>query len=114
MSKERLVEIIHQMFCDAEMLEAYNVKGANALADYLLANGLIVLPCKVGDVVYEIVHGVVGETEATGFIVCQDGTILMLTKHFFPLSREIGKTVFLTREEAEAKLKEAEKDENNS
>ena len=103
MSKERLVELIQKS------VNGCARNWAETIADYLLASGeVLVLPCKVGDTVYEIVHGVVGETEAVGFIVCQDGTILMLTKHLFPLSREIGETVFLTREEAEAKLKESE------
>lgn len=112
MSKERLVELIGNAPIGVNgitLLDKHEPKVIEEVADYLIANGVVVPPCKVGDTVYEIVHGVVGETEAVGFIVCQDGTILMLTKHFFPLSREIGKTVFLTREEAEAKLKESEK-----
>ena len=75
------------------------------IADHLLENGVIVPPCKVGDEVYEIVHGEILETEAVGFLICQDGAILLITKHFFPLSREIGCGVYLTREEAEAALK---------
>ena len=30
------------------------VCGSERLADYLLSNGIIVLPCKVGDKVYEV------------------------------------------------------------
>ena len=75
------------------------------IADHLLANGVIVPPCKVGDKVYEIVHGEVSETEAVGFLVCQDGAILLITSHFFPISREIGCSVFLTREDAQRALK---------
>lgn len=114
MSKERLVELLKEARCDKSCDGFENIvfcKGCKSYekcektADYLLANGVIVPPCKVGDTVYEIVQGEISETEAVGFLVCQDGTILLITKHFFPLSREIGESVFLTREEAEAKLK---------
>lgn len=48
--KDRLIELIQQ-----------SVKGCarnwvEIIADYLLANGVIVLPCKVGDIVYCIDH----------------------------------------------------------
>lgn len=108
MSKERLVELISDYPCMSTAEENFMESIADDLADYLLANGVIVPPCKVGDTVYEIVQGEISETEAVGFLVCQDGAILLITKHFFPLSREIGETVFLMREEIEAKLKERE------
>ena len=111
--KERLVEIIQQMFCDAKMLEAYSDKGANALADYLLANGVIVPPCKVGDVVYNTTFG-----EVNGYIVdnmkftytadglkCDEVNASGRYSSRFGFEN-IGKTVFLSREEAEAKLRE--------
>ena len=96
--RERLIELIkarieNKTWCVSD------------LADYLIANGVVVMPCKVGDTVYEIVHGEVSETEAVGFMVCQDGAILLITRHFFPLSREIGCSVFLTKEDAERALK---------
>jgi hypothetical protein len=111
MSNERLVDLIGNAPIGVNgitLLDKHEPKVIEEVADYLIANGVVVPPCKVGDTVYEIVHGVVGETEAVGFIVCQDGAILLITKHFFPLSREIGESVFLTREELEAKLKESE------
>lgn len=125
MSKERLVEIIHQMFCDAEMLEAYNVKGANALADYLLANGVIVPPCKVGDEVWfiekegyhfpRISHGYVQHfdvREMRGLGLTRNLAIQPIDtledRLYFFMFEWVGDSVFLTREEAEAKLKERE------
>ena len=58
---------------------------------------LIKLPCKVGDDVYYIL-GIPNKTPCT------------IDKCTFELSdiNKIGKTLFLTREEAEAKLKETE------
>lgn len=116
MSKERLVELIavarndYYDYSDEIHENGMSVDESSEeyIADYLLANGVIVPPCKVGDIVYEIVQGEISETEAVGFLVCQDGAILLITKHFFPLSREIGETVFLTREKAVEKLKESE------
>lgn len=80
--------------------------------DYLLANGVIVPPCKVGDKVYTYGAKRIKEWEITfvgknsrneyKFIAvvgkCED----LLTFWNY----EIGKTVFLTKEEAEKKLKE--------
>ena len=72
----------------------------SSIADYLLDNGVIVLPCAVGDTVW-----------------CIDSFNLDGTLRKQPIIREIkfnhhlefvGKTVFLTKEEAEAKLKELE------
>ena len=107
--RERLVELL---------LEWGNKENdgvrAESIADYLLANGVIVPPCKVGDTVYEIcerrrsgkwqkaivervVHGI--EIGIDKILTARCGT----TTYVY-LSR-LGETVFLTREEAEAALK---------
>lgn len=74
------------------------------LAEYEIAEEegrLVVLPCKVGDIVYKI--------------MCQrdnfdDRPYRIITSVNFRLDMadDIGKTVFLTREEAEKALKEME------
>lgn len=74
------------------------------LAEYETAEDegrLVVLPCKVGDIVYKI--------------MCQrdnfdDRPYRIITSVNFRLDMadDIGKTVFLTREEAEKELKEME------
>lgn len=76
----------------------------NKLADYenLEEQGrLIKLPCKVGDDVYYIL-GIPNEMPCT------------IDKCTFKLSdiNKIGKTLFLTKDEAEAKLKELRGGEN--
>ena len=90
------------------------------IADYLLANGVIVPPCKVGDVVYQImdiesVHRQILELkvlrieieEPTIRFWCQ--TVKKYRYNFGELDIEdFGKTVFLTKEEAEQILKERE------
>lgn len=92
------------------------------LADYLLANGVIVPPCKVGDTVYSFCDdfGVVlpyfVENLRIGFMDkdrnywCYEAnchteeTDELLDEIDFDLD-DLGKTVFLTREEAEKALK---------
>ena len=63
---------------------------------------LVALPCKVGDKVYQIDAERVYESEVKG--------IIYDAGHIDFDERAIGKTVFLTREEAEAELKGGESD----
>lgn len=101
---------------------------AENITNDLLANGVIVPPCKVGDTVYKITHLCGGET------IIVKGTVIEITMtekspkskkvdcrfYFWADGEEftrrmysiwcwwfdIGETVFLTKEEAKAKLKE--------
>lgn len=81
---------------------------AEALAQYLLANGAIVMPCKTGDEVYRISkrYGkwVILPREVcciTYSITYQNEIIWQL---FTTTLDVLGVTVFLTREDAEAAL----------
>ncbi len=82
-------------------------------ADYLLDNGVIVPPCKVGDKVYwispkhkirklELISICIGVSETE--YGCYGGNYTPVCFY----ESDIGKTVFLTREEAERALKESE------
>ena len=53
--RERLVELLNKS-CEAR---GWLMNGAGTIADYLLENGVIVLPVKVGDTVYGISRGVI-------------------------------------------------------
>ena len=80
------------------------------LADYLLENGVIVPPCKVGQTVYCIVEGfdVVMEGHIRQLIVAEGIFVDCVIRGYFNQvfhSSKIGKTVFLTKEEAEQALK---------
>ena len=85
-------------------------------ADHLLANGVIVPPCKVGDKVYVVDYTRLGnmifECEIEEISHFSYGTYYYLNwgLHIprFKACQEnsFGKTVFLTREEAEQALKE--------
>ena len=78
------------------------------LADHLIENGVIVPPCKVGDRLYQIYevanHRFISdfpETVEPYQVVYKN---IMGNYSGIPFE-EIGKTVFLTKEEAEQKLK---------
>ena len=78
-------------------------------ADYLLANGVIVPPCKVGDRVYlvGVFTGQIIETKVIGIAYNESGIYLILENFTVTsVAEQLGKTVFLTKEEAEEKLKE--------
>lgn len=87
----------------------------NRLCEYeqLEEQGLLLkLPCKVGDKVYQVLESIrVFEVTAIGVY---DNRIVICTENWetglgfsFDL-KQIGKRYFLTKEEAEAKLKELE------
>ena len=87
------------------------------LAEYeiLEEQGLLVrLPCKVGDSLYCIVNGEVKKLKVHSFGVSAFGITDIEFKYVdgFKILRfigELGKTVFLTREEAVKKLEEMKK-----
>lgn len=106
---------------NGEDKSVYEGKLVDKLAEYedLEESGrLVKLPCVVGDTVYVLMqYGGIAEAEVRDYIhFLTHGFCLVLTSDKFdkeniPFS-EIGKTVFLTREAAEAKLKEL-KSEND-
>ena len=82
------------------------------LADYLLANGVIVLPCKVGDIVYEVFMNhltpFIQETTVEKIIITSKGLRIKLSRNsvYETSISALGKTIFLTKEEAEKALEE--------
>ena len=112
--KDRLVELIKHI-----VIPYY----AEQIADHLLDNGVIVPPCKVGDVIYKImdiesVRRQILEVEVLSIRI-EDKMIFFVKTVKNCLYRyaeypidDFGKTVFLTKEEAEREL-ERRKNENN-
>ena len=101
------------------MIEILKKSGAsfeNALpeeiADHLLAEGVIVPPCKVGDIVYTINrrHPKKWKVHFIGYNSQGEFKMHIATEKFTEMLEVwdygIGKTVFLTPEEANKKLKE--------
>lgn len=113
--RNRLIELLDNNcgYCDEQKAET--------LADHLLANGVIVPPCKVGDTVFakQKWDEFVTEYQVTNFFISQNKKGEWAKKYramkFFDGKTsawrldfsfdEIGKTVFLSREEAEEALK---------
>ena len=112
--------IMCSSYCDNCSQGAGNCKTVKnmikKLATYedLEEQGLLVkLPCKVGDDLYCIVNGEVKKLKVHSFGVPDFEIIDIEFKYVdgFKIVRfvgEVGKTVFLTREEAEKKLEEME------
>ena len=75
------------------------------VADYLLANGVIVLPCKVGDTVYEWDFNF--DTDEFEIIQSVVTDVSIMTTNNIHRMEYIDKTLFLTKEEAEQAFKGA-------
>nr|DAO32684.1 MAG TPA: hypothetical protein [Caudoviricetes sp.]DAP83572.1 MAG TPA: hypothetical protein [Caudoviricetes sp.] len=99
------------------------ISAARKLCDYedLEEQGLLVrLPCKVGDTVYVPTRNFVSELKITLVSVNTNEMAMyfswLLNSGIYPnldgfSGYELGKTVFLTREEAEKKLEEMKKND---
>lgn len=95
------------------------------VAQYLLANGVILPPCKIGDTVYYIheeltmdgVKTVISTRKITGYGGNGLNPVWMVSAVPYELRfhpSEFGRTVFLTREEAEAELERRRKEGNTT
>ena len=130
--RDRLIEIIKDLPYGQYPFSHYGPIGLiERLADGLLANGVIVPPCKVGDKVYyldDIVwdyecrdceHYLIGgfgdpsECGRTKYgnkhpdcIKIIEKVVIQRDIYWWLYSNAFGKTVFLTKEEAEAALAE--------
>ena len=108
--RERLIELIQNAVGGCAR------HWAEIIADSLLENGVIVPPCKVGDKMY--FDGKYFADRFAGEIM-ERSVDVVLTEAWATFRGEVdlsfdfedfGKTVFLTREEAEKALKEAQSD----
>lgn len=121
--RERLIELLK-----VPIHPRIGADPAEVVADYLLDNGVIVLPCKVGDTVYVICDGEISDQKVMGIDINPIRARIATECHFYhecveeepciceaELCRwyfsdyEFGKSVFLTCEEAKKALKEREK-----
>lgn len=114
--RDRLIELIGDLPFSREYENYNSLEWAEHFSDHLLSNGVIVPPCKVGDVVYVVSQG-------QGFCMrwnVYEGKVvdIHLNRHNkLTIRVENGEKffgyyeprfIFLTKEEAEAKLKERE------
>lgn len=105
MQREKLIDLLETIVLPRK--EIYSVA---EIADFMIDFGVVVLPCNVGDMVFCIrknpyAKGLyVKENTAYRVSFCVDGYISI----FSTKEDVLGKTVFLTRKEAEAALKKME------
>ena len=69
---------------------------------------LVKMPCKPGDTIYYVADGKITEKHVIGFLYTNQLYIVTEEFNFNCPAAVIGHALFVTREEAEAKLKEME------
>ena len=101
--RDRLIKLLNETF--AEQYEKRGLLTANHTADHLLAEGVIVTPCKVGDTVYQ--------TDGIRIYELEVNDVSLNLNNYKPYydtesigfdADAIGKSIFRTREEAEKAL----------
>lgn len=125
--KEKLTKLISECCDCTAIIDCIKDDCDECHANYLIKNGVIVLPAKVGDIVYQILStkdghsfyrqatvGAVHLSETTrNHRYVKDVPYLVLKvdgRYCAHINiKEIGKTVFLTKEEAERALAERKK-----
>lgn len=122
--RERLVELLNEATFGVNvhtLADHLSRETIDRVAEYLMANNVVVLPCNIGDTVYYInqysdiyLHkNFVYEAKVARMVITKDNEIALvihikdehgLTE--FPNVKDFGKTVFLSKAEAENVLKE--------
>ena len=114
--RERLVELLDKAFLECD--DNYGRPCTEQVADYLMSNNVVVLPLKVGDNVFflhygEICEATVVNVEYNYYTNPQEWVTVEYRSEAIGTNRYktridlmFGKTVFLSREEAENVLKE--------
>lgn len=105
--RDRLIELLRKSGASFERALPEEI------ADHLLANGVIVPPCCLNQKLYRLLawRNEVDECKVSSLTQKADGTWKIrvtsgIFRSVFEITKdEIGKTVFLTREEAEKALK---------
>lgn len=128
--RERLIELLNYIPCKAEScaavdggrcgdLDNLNRCQIEAIAEYLLANGVILPPCKVGDAVYivdrtsdSVVNGIITHFEYNLYTTPKEWITVVSNELWYGKTKIrnridllIGETVFFTREDAERALR---------
>ena len=117
--RKRLVELLnaeisHLVLSDIDLV--WTCERINYLADYLMSNNVVVLPCKVGDTVYCIWKysdfakediPFIQETRAISFVF-EEGVPKIIPENYVEMAESWHQliAVAFTKEEAEKKLEE--------
>lgn len=117
--KERLSELLEKAIRYADENyhgRPFDGKFCGLMADYLLANGVILPSVKIGQTVYSLEKGIYSQFfngEVYEIQIRREGVVFRATRRgYYTLAfteENIGKTVFFTPEEAEAALAERSK-----
>lgn len=105
--RDRLVELILNAERDFANSGKPVLDIEKYVADHLLANGVIVPTCKLGDTIYRIGDNgkIYGDWEITFIQAYPEEIVYFDDSDNYFVESDIGKTVFLTREEAEKALR---------
>jgi len=119
--RERLIDLI--VSADISLFGS-DKPYAEVYADHLLAKGVIVPPCKVGDTVYYLTTVDTEKELNVAEIFCGTAISVSVDKgntwvsakyknglYYCHKSKDFGKTVFLSKEDAEKALKERSEEE---
>lgn len=123
--RDRLIELVKHVPYGVGVGATFEQSFCKKVADHLIANGVIVPPCKVGDTVYRVIadkrikHPY--EYKVIGFWYSADETcnnlhLVRYVNGVFDSSisvpfTEFNRILFLAKEEAEKALKESENGE---
>ena len=103
--RDRLIELLQPSIAD--VIE--NRKGITELADYLLANGVIVPPYKVNDTVYVIADGLYWQVKVLSvwyrFSNYYEDDIVCVEYNDGEIKSFDGKEIYFTKEKAKQALK---------
>jgi hypothetical protein len=103
--KERLVDLINKYPCMSTAEDCFMESISSDLADYLLENGVLVPPCKVGQTIYRNIIDKPLEFNVIKIEVFEDEMLFIDDVGKLFCISDIGKSVFLAKEEAEQALK---------
>ncbi len=111
--RERLIELLKNALSAYGKEVNADCKPENFIADFILANGVIVPPVEIGQTVWFIRKDYkveIIETAVEKVILKHGGLYIKLccNSMYETTCNSIGKTVFLTKEQAEQALKERE------
>ena len=106
--RERLVELIKKVPYGVSVGAKFEQHFCEKMADHLIANNVVVLPCKVGQVLWfpSEYYNEPYSVFITKAEIYEEETIMYSEGGTEWYDEDIGKTVFLSRKDAEAKLKE--------
>lgn len=102
--RERLIELLEDTSHEWE--SDVSVQTLTEIAEHLIENGVIVLPCKVGDTVYELTTSEEIEQRKVKDIIYDNEGFRLRLEPYFSYEYYLNETVFLTHSEAAQALKE--------